>query len=793
MPHKNYPDDTIIYFDFDMEDNYLRTDVENQIKFYMQRNLPLKSEFISTGQGKAHFWVSGKVITESVPTYAKEFKLHSPNVRGKAKPEQHSPSTSKFMSDDSSEFKKMCKKVKNKLEKKGEKVIGDCMPIPVTNPPDTLCGIEPLMPAYGRDYKHLIDVQMDFLEGKDFLTPARGAASIRELEGIVSKIRVRYNGLTETGYIYVMTMPEVMPRIKSHEKQFKLHAPVNADCPVPQCFTGYEIIYNTAPVIITDGEHKGKTGVVDSYDVEPPTAEVKIGGVSHDIPISSIKILGNEDYRVRRNGKVYFAFESENSPKYDDFDIIVLDPSDPKQKKEIDDVVNNDTWGTFVWMIAENKRTAKEDFWDAYDNYKLWEILGYTPKPSIPGFAEEFVLHSPNANQASPINKFISDEIKDFVLHSPYMPGSKLKQMMSDEGFWLDPSTNEFRHKMDDIDGPERPYMYDDPGIELIDYMRRIGFEYDDKWGTFYFKKQPEIPEYANEFVLSAMPLTSAQIEEQEEMVVQPIPEYTKKFRLHADNVDINIYELLKRANNMADDDDAEAWTFFDDYGDTVWDNGEDIVLAVGKHFIGWRNCDRRWSILRPVFVSHDDCTGPDWVYGEYMVVQSIPEYAKEFVLSADKGVITTEQMGDVLLRQMDQSEYKNTIEQGYICGNGKLMCSFTDYDKYIDRYNWGMVFDWGDLMDSNPDKDFVVIEYTPEFFIDNPDISEYVIGVRDVEDYAEQTGLTELDNSELFDKWYEFLELETFTLADESEILVIGDGSGINFTKVLKYIEPYN
>ena len=53
--------------------------------------------------------------------------------------------------------------------------------------------------------------------------------------------------------------------------------------------------------------------------------------------------------------------------------------------------------------------------------------MGYEIKQelSMPASTKEFVLHSPN--QASPINKFISDEIKDFVLHadSTIMPMSK--------------------------------------------------------------------------------------------------------------------------------------------------------------------------------------------------------------------------------------------------------------------------------------------------------------------------------------------------------------------------------
>ena len=55
--------------------------------------------------------------------------------------------------------------------------------------------IEPLTPAYGRDYKSLYELQKAWREGKDFKTASGQYTTRAELakEGITGKIMVRYN------------------------------------------------------------------------------------------------------------------------------------------------------------------------------------------------------------------------------------------------------------------------------------------------------------------------------------------------------------------------------------------------------------------------------------------------------------------------------------------------------------------------------------------------------------------------------------------------------------------------
>lgn len=70
--------------------------------------------------------------------------------------------------------------------------------------PNPLHGVEPLLPAYGRDYKSLREAQADLDAGRDFATPGHGYIGRQELlrMGVV-KIRVRYRKLTQTGFLTI--------------------------------------------------------------------------------------------------------------------------------------------------------------------------------------------------------------------------------------------------------------------------------------------------------------------------------------------------------------------------------------------------------------------------------------------------------------------------------------------------------------------------------------------------------------------------------------------------------------
>lgn len=62
----------------------------------------------------------------------------------------------------------------------------------------SLFGIEPLMPAYGRDYKSAAALKADFDANKDFQTPSGSYTSKEDLVGMgVTRICARYKNLTE--------------------------------------------------------------------------------------------------------------------------------------------------------------------------------------------------------------------------------------------------------------------------------------------------------------------------------------------------------------------------------------------------------------------------------------------------------------------------------------------------------------------------------------------------------------------------------------------------------------------
>ena len=65
-------------------------------------------------------------------------------------------------------------------------------------------GLEPLMPAYGRDYKSLAKLKEDFDKGVDFTTASGSYTSKRELfESGVRQITVRYNKVQKIGSLEV--------------------------------------------------------------------------------------------------------------------------------------------------------------------------------------------------------------------------------------------------------------------------------------------------------------------------------------------------------------------------------------------------------------------------------------------------------------------------------------------------------------------------------------------------------------------------------------------------------------
>ena len=82
---------------------------------------------------------------------------------------------------------------------------------------------EPLLPAYGRDYKSLREVQEAFDADVDFLTAQKLAtkmSELREMHPGVKKFRVRYKKLQETGYVKMPPLPvfgETIDAVKSKE------------------------------------------------------------------------------------------------------------------------------------------------------------------------------------------------------------------------------------------------------------------------------------------------------------------------------------------------------------------------------------------------------------------------------------------------------------------------------------------------------------------------------------------------------------------------------------------------
>ncbi len=66
-------------------------------------------------------------------------------------------------------------------------------------------GLEPLTPAYGRDYINIVDVQKDFDNDKDFKTaggPYTNKSDLLKLTKLV-QIRVRFSNLEETDFLII--------------------------------------------------------------------------------------------------------------------------------------------------------------------------------------------------------------------------------------------------------------------------------------------------------------------------------------------------------------------------------------------------------------------------------------------------------------------------------------------------------------------------------------------------------------------------------------------------------------
>jgi hypothetical protein len=79
------------------------------------------------------------------------------------------------------------------------------------------------------------------------------------------------------------------------------------------------------------------------------------------------------------------------------------------------------------------------------------------------------------------------------------------------------------------------------------------------------------------------------------------------------------IEEMIEKANELATDDENEAWDFF--VGDIVYDNGEDLVVLVDNVYVGWQNKYRMWYKLTTE--ESEDEEGPDWSSGTYRVKRS--------------------------------------------------------------------------------------------------------------------------------------------------------------------------
>jgi hypothetical protein len=67
-----------------------------------------------------------------------------------------------------------------------------------------LRGLEPLVPAYGRDYTTIKQAQADLDKKLDFMTPSGKYINIDELAQIGMKtIRIRYSRLQKTAFLKV--------------------------------------------------------------------------------------------------------------------------------------------------------------------------------------------------------------------------------------------------------------------------------------------------------------------------------------------------------------------------------------------------------------------------------------------------------------------------------------------------------------------------------------------------------------------------------------------------------------
>jgi len=80
-----------------------------------------------------------------------------------------------------------------------------------------LFGIEPLVPAYGRDHMTLEEAQADFNKDKDFQTPSgryTNRSDLAKMYPHLERIRVRFNRLEDTGYVLFKSelKPEPKPR-----------------------------------------------------------------------------------------------------------------------------------------------------------------------------------------------------------------------------------------------------------------------------------------------------------------------------------------------------------------------------------------------------------------------------------------------------------------------------------------------------------------------------------------------------------------------------------------------------
>ena len=68
----------------------------------------------------------------------------------------------------------------------------------------SLFGLEPLQPAYGRDYKSLKQAQIDFNADKDFATAMGQYINKPQVVDMnMSQIRVRYDSNRKTGFLKV--------------------------------------------------------------------------------------------------------------------------------------------------------------------------------------------------------------------------------------------------------------------------------------------------------------------------------------------------------------------------------------------------------------------------------------------------------------------------------------------------------------------------------------------------------------------------------------------------------------